>query len=82
MRDGRHQRRRRVVRDRLAAVVEQVAVPVLLEDGAEDPAVAVEIGELGVPRLRVQLGDPLQERWVGPVAARRRLVRVRHLRRG
>ncbi len=40
--------RRIVVRPALL-VVEQVAVPVLLEDRAEDPAVAVEVGELGVP---------------------------------
>ena len=45
-----------------ALVVEQVALAVLLEDGAEDPAVAVEVGELGVPRLRVQLGDALEKR--------------------
>ena len=43
-------------------------MPVLLEDGAEDPAVAVEVGELRVPRLRVQIGDALEELRVGPVA--------------
>ena len=32
----------------VAPVVEQVALAVLLEDGAEDPAVAVEVGELRV----------------------------------
>ncbi len=57
-------------------------MPVFLEDGAEDPAVAMEVGELRVLRLRVQVGDPLQERRVGPVALRRRLVRVRHHRPG
>ena len=32
--------------ERRAVVVEQIALAVLLEDGAEDPAVAVEVGEL------------------------------------
>ena len=44
------------LRDHVALVVEQVALAVLLEHGAEDPAVAVEVGELGVPGLRVQVG--------------------------
>ncbi len=79
---GRHQRRGRLVGHGLAAVVEQLPVPILLEHGAEDPAVAVEVGELRVPRLRVQLGDPFQKRRVGPVPPRRRLVRIRHHRAG
>ncbi len=70
------------IRNRLSPVVEQVAVPVFLEDRAEDPAVTVEVGKLGMPRLRVQLGDPFQERRVRPVAPRRGLVRVRHHRAG
>ena len=57
-------------------------MPVFLEDRAKDPAVAVKVGELRVLRLRVQVGDPFQERRVGPVALRRRLVRVRHHRPG
>ena len=55
--DGGHQRRGTFIGDGLAAVIEQVAVPVFLEDRPEDPAVAVEIGELGVSCLRVQVGD-------------------------
>ena len=47
--------------DDVALVVEQVALAVLLEDGAEDPAVAVEVGELRVLGLRVQVG----RRWPG-----------------
>ena len=35
----------------------RMAVAVLLEDGPEDPAVAVEVGELGVLGLRVQVGQ-------------------------
>ena len=66
--DRRHQRRGGIVGDRLASVVEQLAVPVFLEDGAEDPAVAMEVGELRVLRLGVQVGDAFQERRVGPVA--------------
>ena len=57
-----HQGRRRIVGDRLASVVEQLAVPVFLEDRAEDPAVAMEVGKLSVFRLRVQVGDALQKR--------------------
>ena len=46
---------RRVVH-RTAPRVEQVALAILLEDGAEHPAVAVEVGELRVLQLRVELG--------------------------
>ena len=80
--DRGHQGRRRIVGDRLAAVVEQLAVPVFLEDRPKDPAVAMEVGELRVLRLRVQVGDPRQECRVRPVALRGRLVRVRHHRAG
>ena len=41
----------RDVVDHVALVVEQVALAVLLEDGAEHPAVAVEVGELRVLQL-------------------------------
>ena len=57
----------RVVRSNLVVVeVEHVAVPVLLEDGLEHPAVAVVIGELRVLELGVQLGDFFQEIKVFP----------------
>ncbi len=51
-------------RDDVAVLVEQIAVAVLLEDGAEDPAVAVEVGELRVLQLAVELrrAGLLQER--------------------
>ena len=39
-----------VVRDDPVVLVEQVAAPVALVDGAVDPAVAVEVGELRVLR--------------------------------
>ena len=60
-------------RDRLVVFVEQVALAIVLEDGAEDPAVAVEVGELGVLQLLVELGRAgfLQEIRVGPEAADR-----------
>ena len=77
-----HQGRRRIVGDRLAAVVEQLAMPVFLEDRAKDPAVAMIVSKLRVFRLWVQVGDPLQKRRVRPLALRRRLVRVRHHRAG
>ena len=38
-----------------AAMIEEVALAVLLEDGAEDPAVAVEVGELRVLQVRVEI---------------------------
>ncbi len=60
-----------VRRDDLAVLVEKIAVAVLLEDGAEDPAVAVVIGELRVLQLRIQLGDLLEEIQVAPQSARR-----------
>ena len=41
------------VLDYVARVIEQMALAVLLVDGAENPAVAVEIGELGVFGLAV-----------------------------
>ena len=53
-------------------VVEQVAVPVFLEDGAEHPAMAVKIGELRVSCPWIELGEPREERGVGPVPAAQR----------
>ncbi len=44
-----------VVRDLVVVQIEQVAFAILLEDGAEDPAVAVVVGELRVLQLRIQL---------------------------
>ncbi len=78
--DRRHQLLGRGRLDRPALAVEHLAVAVLLEDGAEDPAVAVEVGELGVAGLRVQVGHALQEPRVGPQPPGRRLVGVGHLR--
>ena len=55
----------------LVVLVEQVAFAIVLEDGAEDPAMTVEVGELGVLQLLVELGRAglLQEVRVGPEAA-------------
>ncbi len=60
-----------VKRDLLVVLVEQVAFAIVLEDGAENPAMAVEVGELGVLQLPVELGRAgfLQEVRVGPQAA-------------
>ena len=65
-----------VVRDDVVLVVEQIAVAVALEDGAEIPAVAVIIGKLRVLELRIELGHAAQEVDVGPFAARRRALGV------
>ena len=65
------------------SVVEQVALAVLLEDGAEDPAVAVEVGELRVP---APAGSGRRRapgtRGSDQMPARGGLVGVRHLRLG
>ena len=76
-----------VVGDDLAVGVQQIAVAVALEDGAEVPAMAVIVGELGVLQLRVQVEDVAQEVEVGPLAARRGAFRIAvqdlaHLRGG
>src|SRR5262249_41461888 len=59
--DGRLRARRRGVRDRIAARVEEAALPVVFEDRAEDPAVPVEVGELRQVELGVQVGRALEE---------------------
>ena len=38
--------------DLVVVLVQPVAFAIVFEDGAEDPAVAVEIGELGLLQLR------------------------------
>jgi hypothetical protein len=58
-----------VVADRRALRVEERALAVALEDGAEVPAVAVVVGELGVLELRVESRDVLQKLDVAPLAA-------------
>ena len=58
--------------------VEQVALAVALEHGAEEPAVAVKIGELRVCQFRVEFGAaPFCQKFrVGPQPARRRAFRI------
>jgi hypothetical protein len=58
--------------------VEQVAAPIALVDGAEDPAVAVEVGELRVLELLVELrrADLAEELRIAPVALERRLLGI------
>ena len=61
----------RIVRgDHGVVEVEHVALFVLLENGAENPAVAVVIGELRLLQLRVQLGDFFEELKFAPQPAR------------
>ena len=60
-----------VVRDLVVVEVEQVAFAILLEDRAENPAVAVVIGELRVLQLRIQLRDFVEKILVAPEPARR-----------
>ena len=62
--------------DGVAGVVAQFADAVLLEDRAEGPAVAVEVGEVLLRQLRVQLREFRDELRVRQLAPRRRLVRV------
>ena len=63
-------------RDDVAGRVEQVALAVALEHGAEVPAVAVVVGELRVLQLRVEVRDLLEEVDVAPQAARRRRLGI------
>ena len=65
-----------VVADDFAVVVQQIAVAVALEDGAEIPAMAVIVGELGVVQLGIEVIDIAQEIQVRPVAARRGAFRI------
>src|SRR5690606_13446877 len=57
------------VRYDFVVVGAQVVCAVFFEDGAEDPAVAVVVGELGVLELGVELGDFFQEFRVAPESA-------------
>ena len=50
----------------IAIGVEQVALAVALEDAAEVPAVAVIVGELGIPIAVVDVIDIAQELDIGP----------------
>ena len=61
-----HQGRSRGLLDLLAFVVEQVALAILFEHGAEDPAVAVEVGELGVLEEWIQFAHAREELGVPP----------------
>ena len=64
------------VGDDVSLVVEEVALAVVLEDGAEGPAMAVEITELGVLRAVVQVAQVGEELWIGEEVLRRRLVGI------
>ena len=65
-----------VVGDGLAVLVEERALAVALEDGAEVPAVAVVVGELRVLELRVEAETSFRNSGSAPLAADRRLLGV------
>ena len=56
--------------------IQEIPLAVLLVDGAEDPAVAVVVGELGVLESRVELRDLGQEFRLGPQAAHGRALGI------
>ena len=67
------------VGDWLAAVVEQVALAVVLEDGAVGPAVAVKVGELRLLGAVVEIGEVGEKLGIGEPVLRGRLVRIGEL---
>ena len=56
--------------------IEQHSFAVFLEHGSVDPAVPVKISELGMPQMRVQIGDVGQEFGIAPMAAGRRFIGI------
>ena len=63
-----------------ASIVEQGAFAIFLVNGPEEPAVAVKVGKLRVPELRVQVGAVGQEFRIGPQPTGGGLVGVGQLR--
>src|SRR5947208_15025559 len=59
-----------VIFDLVVVEIEQVALPIVFENRAEDPAVSVIIGELGVLKLRMQFPDFVAKSFVAPKSAR------------
>jgi hypothetical protein len=55
-----------VVGDFVVAQIKQVAFAIVLEDRAENPAVSVVVGKLGVLELRIQLGNLVEKILVTP----------------
>ncbi len=76
--DAQHLLLRRNVLERLAAMIQQRAFAVLLEDRPKRPAVTVEVGQR-VFELRVEIDDVRQELVVGGQHFRVDVVGVRHL---
>src|SRR5262249_16962692 len=66
-----------VMADDRSLGVEQIALAILLVDPAEDPAPAVEVGELGPRELRVEVGHVGEERRIRPQPAQSRRLRIR-----
>src|SRR5262249_13374974 len=50
-----------IVTDDRALGIEQIAMTVALEDGAEVPAMSVIVGELSIVQLGIELADMLEE---------------------
>src|SRR5436189_5597611 len=59
-----------VIVDLVVVEIEQVALPIMFENRAEDPAVSVIIGELGVLKLRIHFRDLVEKSFVAPKSAR------------
>ena len=69
-----------VILDLVVVEIEQVALPIVFENRAEDPAVSVIIGELGVLKLRIQFRDLVEKSFVAPKSARSGGLRIFHCR--
>src|SRR5438034_2658595 len=69
-----------VIVDLVVVEIEQVALPIMFENRAEDPAVSVIIGELGVLKLRIQFRDLVEKSFVAPKSARSGGLGIFHCR--
>src|SRR6266403_2913770 len=69
-----------VIVDLVVVEIEQVALPIVFENRAEDPAVSVIIGELGVLKLWIQFRDLVEKSFVAPKSARSGGLRIFHCR--
>src|SRR5687768_14972436 len=59
-----------LVGNRFVVEGKQVPVTIFLEDGSEDPAVAMVVRELGLLELRIQFGNFFEKIEIAPVSAR------------
>ena len=70
--------RSRDIGNRVAVVVDHVSFVIAAENGSENPAVAVEVGELSLTHLAVEIGEIGKELGVRPQAALAAFLRVGH----